>query len=163
MKMSEARGAATVPGDPAPELTAFRVENPATALGLAVAYLMTMPAFARLPFGRWSGVLVGAINRGHYVFVRENGEVAGFAGWALATPDAAERWLAGHSDPATEAGREGACMIVNAWAASSDPANRLLLRAMRIESRDRTIYARREYPDGRSRPLRLAARPSAIR
>jgi len=162
MKMSDAGGAASMPDDPTPRLTAFRLEDPATALGLAVAYLMTMPAFARLPFGRWSGVLVGAINRGHYLFVRENGEVAGFAGWALATADAAEQWLTGRSDPATESGREGACMIVNAWAASSDPANRLLLRAMRIESRDTAIYARREYPDGRSRPLRLGNRPAPV-
>ena len=40
-----------------------------TALGLAVAHMMTKPAFASLPFGDWSRVLVGQINRGHYAFV----------------------------------------------------------------------------------------------
>ena len=38
------------------------------ALGLAVDHLMSKPAFASLPFGEWSRVLVGQINRGHYVF-----------------------------------------------------------------------------------------------
>jgi hemolysin-activating ACP:hemolysin acyltransferase len=143
-------------------LTVFRVGDPAMALGLAVAYLMTMPAFARLPFGRWSGVLVGAVNRGHCLFVGKGDAVVAFAGWALASAEAAETWLAGRSDPATESGREGDCIIINAWAASSPEANQALLRAMRVAGRNKTIYAKREYADGHSRPLKLSARPPAF-
>ena len=64
----------------------FRPDKPTTALGLAVSYLMTKPAFANLKFGEWSRVLVGQINRGHYCFaLGSENRVHGFAGWALTT------------------------------------------------------------------------------
>jgi len=50
-------------------LQALQFSDRYAALGLAVSHLMTKPAFARLPFGHWSRVLTGAINRGEYVFV----------------------------------------------------------------------------------------------
>lgn len=42
-------------------LLVLRPENPAYALGLAVNYLMTSPAFTRQPFGHWARVLAGQI------------------------------------------------------------------------------------------------------
>jgi hypothetical protein len=49
-------------------LRLFRPTQPVVALGLAVDHLMRKSAFASLPFGEWSRVLVGQINRGHHVF-----------------------------------------------------------------------------------------------
>lgn len=138
-------------------LRVLRFQDRMFALGLAVNYMMTKPAFARLPFGHWSRVLTGQINRDHYFFVCKGKTVVGFAGWALATEAEAEAWHGGQSNPATESGKEGDCIVLNAWVASSPEANRLLLRQMRIEGKDKaSIYAKREYPDGRSRRLKLA-------
>ena len=51
-----------------PTFRLYRPNQPLMALGLAVNYLMTKPAFANLRFGEWARVLIGQINRGHYAF-----------------------------------------------------------------------------------------------
>ena len=51
------------------KLTVHRVRDRYCALGVAVSYLMAKPAFARLGFGHWAGVLTGQINRDHYFLV----------------------------------------------------------------------------------------------
>lgn len=139
-----------------PALKTRMFENRAMALGLAVEYLMTKPAFARLSFGHWSRVLTGQIRRGHYFFVCTDRKVVGFAGWGLGSEAEAEDWIAGNTgDPPGDA-RSGDNIILNAWAADTPEANRVLLDELRIRGRDRRmLYARREYPDGRARPLRL--------
>lgn len=141
-----------------PELRSLRFIDRASALGLAVDYLMTKPAFARAPFGHWSRVLAGQVNRAHYLFICRGRKVVGFAGWALATTEEAEAWHAGRSNPATENGRTGTSVILNAWSADDDDVQDFLLREMRRIAREsgiEAIYAMREYADGRSRPLRL--------
>lgn len=131
-------------------------ENRAEALGLAVAYLMTKPAFARLPFGHWSRVLTGQIRRGHYFFVCSDRAVVGFAGWGLASKAEAEAWVTGNTRDPPGQGVVGENIVLNAWAAETAEANRVLLDELRIRGRDNAmLYARREYPDGRARPLRL--------
>lgn len=82
----------------------------------------------------------------------------GFAGWALATTEEAEAWRAGRSDAATENGRTGTCVVLNAWSANDADVQDFLLDEMRRLAREsgiEAIYAMREYVDGRSRPLRL--------
>ena len=117
-------------------LRIFKPANPAAALGLAVSHLMVKPAFANLKFGDWSRILVGQVNRGHYCFaVDENNEVQGFMGWALATREKAEAWVEGRRGLTFEDSREGECMVINAWSASSNRTTRFLL-----------VEARRERP-----------------
>jgi len=130
-------------------------DNPAAALGIAVSYLMTRPAFARLAFGHWTRVLVGQINRGHYVFAYDADQVVGFAGWALAGADDAEAWLDGDAGARADGGRTGDCIVVNAWAANSPEAHRLLVdHVRRVAAGKRAVYAKRIYRDRRS-PTRL--------
>ena len=52
--------------------------------------------------------------------------------------------------------REGDFVIINAWAASTPEANRFLVSQMReiIDGKD-TVYFKRHYKDGRTRPVRL--------
>jgi hypothetical protein len=51
---------AAPPTAPPVDLRLFRPKSPVVAaLGLAVEYLMTKPAFANLRFGDWSRILVG--------------------------------------------------------------------------------------------------------
>ena len=53
---------------------------------------------------------------------------------------------------------DGDCVIFNAWAASTPEANRFLVSLAReiIEGKD-TIYFKRHYKDGSTRPARLRA------
>jgi tetratricopeptide (TPR) repeat protein len=151
---TEARGASSKP-----ILSAWKPESPVISLGLAVEYLRKKPAFARLPFGEWSQVLVGQINRGHFCFiVDEQRQIRGFFGWALTSERLAEEWVEGRSGLSDADCRAGDCVIFNAWAAESFRAHRFMVDTGRkvIEGK-RTLYFKRHYPDGRTRPVRLPA------
>jgi hemolysin-activating ACP:hemolysin acyltransferase len=138
-------------------LRVIQPRDPRVALGMAVSYLMTDPVFARLPFGQWSRVLAGKINRGHCLFVLDGEKVVGFVGWALATQERAEAWLTQNRDFSSQDGATGEIILVNAWKAGSPAANRALVEAFRVVIRDRKkVYARRFYPDGTVRPVRMS-------
>jgi hemolysin-activating ACP:hemolysin acyltransferase len=139
------------------DLKAVRSENPYVALGLAVSHLMTKPAFANLRFGDWSRILTGQINRKHYYFaVDGKNQIQGFMGWALASKDKAEAWVEGRGGLSFGDSLEGDCVIFNAWAASTPEANRFLVALARgiIDGKD-TVYFKRHYKDGSTRPVRL--------
>jgi hemolysin-activating ACP:hemolysin acyltransferase len=140
-----------------PQLRLFRPDNPASALGIAVNHLMTKPAFANLRFGDWSRILVGQINRRHYCFVvDDNREIRGFVGWALTSRENAEAWVEGRRSLSYEDSKAGDCVIINAWSADDGRVHRLLLDATRKLTKDKhTIYFKRHYGDGSTRPVRL--------
>ena len=140
-----------------PRLRIVRPRDGRQALGMAVSYLMTDPVFARLPFGSWSRVLVGQVNRGHCLFAVDGEKVVGFVGWALTTKDKAEAWLTENRDIGFADSTTGPIVLINAWKASSGEVNRSLLGAMRSVARDKEmVYAKRFHRDGRVRPARLA-------
>lgn len=146
-----------IPVAPREHLKAFRAENPYVALGLAVSHLMTKPAFANLRFGDWSRILTGQINRNHYYFaVDGKNQIQGFMGWALASKDKAEAWVEGRGALSFGDSVNGDCVIFNAWAASTPEANRFLVSLAReiIEGKD-TVYFKRHYKDGSTRPARV--------
>lgn len=141
----------------AAELQAVRPRNSREALGMAVSYFMTDPVFARLPFGQWSRVLVGQINRGHYLFAMEGEKVVGFVGWALTTKEKAEAWLTENRDIGFADSLAGEVVLINAWKATSPAANRFLLATMRRVVSDKAmVYAKRFYRGGRVRSVRIA-------
>ncbi len=143
-------------------LRLFQHSNPAAALGLAVSHLMGKPAFARLPFGSWSRVLVGQINRKHYQLVLDHaGRTVGFLGWAITDEPAAEAWLALSDIPTSHA--NGDCFTINVWSAETAAANHLLLTASRQAGAGyRLIYFKRHYPDGSTRMGKLVT-PDVMR
>jgi hemolysin-activating ACP:hemolysin acyltransferase len=137
-------------------LKTMTFENRAMALGLAVEHLMTKPAFARLPFGHWSRILVGQIRRGHYFFVIGDKRVVGFCGWALVSEAEAEAWISGSQAAMSATGEAGDFVVVNAWSAETPQAHSVLRDELRIRiAGSKMVYAKREYADGRSRPFRL--------
>src|SRR5262245_10763283 len=142
---------------PRPGLRLSRTDSPYVALGLAVSHLMNKPAFANLRFGDWSRVLVGQINRKHYAFVvDEKNQIQGFLGWALTSKENAEAWVEGRGELSYQDSVEGDCMIFNAWAASSLEVNRFLVaEARKIMAGKDTVYFKRHYKDGSTRPARL--------
>lgn len=137
-----------------PELRVIRPDNPFVALGLAVNHLMTMPAFASLKFGEWSRILVGQINRKHFLFVVDDkNQVQGFLGWALTSRDRAEAWLEGRGALSFEDSLDGDCVIFNAWAGKGLKVNRILLQEGRkIMEGKEMVYFKRHYKDGTTRP-----------
>jgi hemolysin-activating ACP:hemolysin acyltransferase len=151
---------AAMTADPVPsptDLKVFQPPNPYVALGLAVSHLMTKPAFAKLRFGDWSRILTGQINRKHYCFAIDgNNQVQGFMGWALTSKEKAEAWVEGRGAVSFGDSQDGDCVIINAWAASTPEANRFLVAQARmiIDGKD-TVYFKRHYKDGSTRPVRL--------
>lgn len=140
-----------------PVLRLFRPDKPAIALGLAVSHLMLKPAFANLRFGDWSRILVGQINRGHYCFaVDEAGQIQGFVGWALTNRDKAEAWVEGRGALSYDDSLAGDCLVFNAWSANSTRVHRFLVdEARKLISDKQTLYFKRYYPNGTTRPVRL--------
>ena len=145
---------------PASSFHSLKVVTPrksTTALGMAVAFLMRDPAFARLPFGHWSSVLAGQITRRHYVFIVDGNRIVGFAGWALTTKDKAEGWLAGRQEISFANSRHGDVVVINAWKATTPVANRFLLNVVRGVIMSKTdVYFKRHYANGTARVARLS-------
>ena len=157
----EARTSSGVDGHAAKDdaiLRAWRPKDPAASLGLAVEFLSKKPAFAKLPFGEWSQVLFYQVTRGHFFFVVDHDRrVRGFLGWALTAQALAEHWVEGRAGLRNDECREGDCVIVNAFAADTVGANRFIVDTMRkLFASKRTLYFKRHYPDGRTRPMRLS-------
>ena len=98
------------------DIVAVRVKDPFRALGLAVNYLMTKPAFANLGFGHWSRILVGQINRDHCLFFIRDDKVVGFFGWACTDEDKAKKWVHGKLDLSFKDSLSGDHVLFNAWA-----------------------------------------------
>ncbi len=117
---------------------------------------MIRPAFANAPFGHIARALVGQVNRGHYVFARQGGRSVGFAGWALAREEMAEGWLTGARPLGEAEAREGDCIVLNFWQADTPDVSRFLAAGLaRAMPEVRLVVAKRHYPDGRIRPVRL--------
>lgn len=165
MQQSMEQVAAVARSKPKPALRLFRPANPYLALGLAVNHLMTKPAFANQRFGDWSRILVGQINRKHCCFVvDQDDQVQGFLGWALSSKDRAEEWLAGNGALTFQDSLEGDCVVFNAWASTSAAVNRVLLEAARnVIARKDTVYFKRHYKDGGTRPTRLRVNEFVMR
>jgi hypothetical protein len=137
---------------------------PLTAFGRAVGHLMTRPAFANAPFGG----LAGQVNRGHYAFVHRGEAIVGFVGWAFVAEPVAEAWLTGERGFGSAEGQDGECCVLNFWQADDPAVSRFLIAFLMAGFPDkRRVYAKRHYPDGRIRPVRLdlatrAERPEPI-
>ena len=135
---------------------AVKDSNPYAALGRAVSYMMTKPAFARVPFGHWSKTLTGQINRGHYFFVYEGTRIVGFLGWAFVPEAKAVAWAEGRAEIAFEDSVDGDCIVINAWSADTVSVNRFILERLREIGRNgKRVFAKRFYKDGRTRPVYL--------
>lgn len=134
------------------------------AFGRAVGHLMTRPAFATAPFGHIARALAGQVNRGHYAFVHQGEAIVGFAGWAHVAEPVAEAWIAGERGFADNEAIGGDCVVLNFWQADRPEVSRFLVTCLIAAHADkRRLYAKRHYPDGRIRPLRLTLATRAER
>ena len=133
-----------------------RERDPRIGFAKSVAHLMTKPAFARAPFGHIARILAGQVGRGHYALVRRGPRIVGFVGWARAGEAHAEAWLAGTRGISDAEARAGDCALINCWQADDPAVSRFILARLGPSARRLpAVYAKRHYPDGRVRPLRL--------
>ncbi len=138
-------------------LRAVQDTNVHAALGRAVSYLMKMPSFGNLKFSHWSRILVGQINRRHYLLVMDGDRTVGFVGWAFVDEAKARAWVEDQSNINERDCSHGDCIIINAWAADNDRVNRFILERLREIARDKKrVYAKRYYDDGTFRPKVLS-------
>ena len=87
----------------------------------------------------------------------------GFLGWALTRRELADLWLEGRSGLRNDDCREGECVIINAWAADDAAANAILAETARaLFAAKESLYFKRFYPDGRSRPSRVKLTAFAV-
>ena len=156
---SRARSPAPVDGTSAcrPGTALRSGARPRVGFAESVAHLMTKPAFARAPFGHIARILAGQVGRGHYALVKRGPRIVGFVGWARADEAHAEAWLAGTRGISDAEARAGDCALINCWQADDPAVSRFILaRLGPALAGCRAVYAKRHYPDGRVRPLRLA-------
>ncbi len=148
------------PQDPAPAPSRFGALQPASpdaALAMLVQLSLRAPAFAGQRFGTWARVLIGQVNRRHYVILLEDGRPVGFGGWFPARRAEAEAWLTGNADLPAAPEAEADCAVVNAFMAPSPEATRFLRDAMLRHGRHLgTLYGKRVLKGGRRRLVRLA-------
>jgi hypothetical protein len=143
-----------------------RERDPRVGFAESVAHLMTKPAFAPAPFGHIARILAGQVGRGHYALVRRGPRIVGLVGWARTGEAQAEAWLAGTRGFSNAEARAGDCAVINCWQADDPAVSRFILaRLGEALGGCRRVYAKRHYPDGRVRPLRLdvARRSGAVR
>lgn len=137
-------------------LRAAQDPNAFAALGRAVSYMMTKPAFANAPFGHWAKTLTGQINRKHYFFVMRSDKVVGFLGWAFVDEAKAQLWVEGKADIGFSDSVNGDCIVVNAWASDDDDVHRFIVKELRrVGHMKKRLYGKRFYKDGRTRPVIL--------
>ena len=149
-----------------PALRAIRDKNPFAACGRTVSYLMNVPNLARLPFGQLSRLIVGQINRGHYFFIVDSASaINGYCGWSQASHSEAEAWLVKNIDVGGDRVTDGPVCVINLWQASSPKANTAIIGALRTMLHPGTelIVAKRFYPDGTIRPVRIPLSPKMLR
>ena len=123
-------------------------------------------AFGAQTFGHWVRVLIGQVNRGQYRFVlggasETKDRPVGFAGWFRTTRTEAERWLCGTGTGVQDP--TGDCIVLNALIAEEPGVLRAILtHAETFEPGPFQLYAKRAYPDGRIRPVRLPVSAGSV-
>ena len=127
---------------------------------------MKIPNLARLPFGQLSRLIVGQINRGQYFFIVDGASaICGYCGWVQTTFENAEAWLENNVELSDAAMVDGPVCVVNIWQASTPQANAAIIGALRsrIHSATELIVAKRFYPDGTIRKVRLPIAKEQLR
>ena len=128
--------------------------NGYAALGKAVELQSQHPAFGNRPFGEWSKILMGQINRGHFAFIACEDKITGFIGWLRTDRASGEAWLRENKHVKDPNVPMGEAVVVNAIQAEDRGALRLIrAKATELEKPPFTIYAKRFYKDGTIRPL----------
>ena len=143
--------------DRRPVFQAARLKTPDAALAVMVQLSMRAPAFAEQRFGTWARVLIGQVNRGHYVILLQDSQPVGFGGWFPARRRDAEAWLQREVDIPVAAESEADCAVINGFMAPSPEATRFLRDAMLDHGRKLgTLYGKRVLKDGSRRLVRVA-------
>lgn len=140
-----------------PVFQVARLKSPDAALAVMVQLSLRAPAFADQRFGAWARVLIGQVNRGHYVILLQDGQPVGFGGWFPARRRDADAWLEREAEIPVAPDAEADCAVINGFMAPSAEATRFLRDAMLDHGRKLgTLYGKRVLKDGSRRLVRVA-------
>ena len=126
-----------------------RFKDPVVAFGRAVNLLMRTQPFASYPFGKFSKVLLGQIQRGHYVFTIDGDTPVGYVGWAMCTEAVARAWLEEHRVPRYEECNGGDCWVGITFYAATREACFFQARHLRQRYPDAKAMGIRDYGERR--------------
>lgn len=119
--------------------------QPLEAFGLAVNLLRRVEPFSAYAFGRFSNVLMGQIQRGHYVFTFAEERPVGYAGWALCDESVARAWIEQRAVPSFADCSRGDCAVVITFYAESREACFFQARWCRARYPNAKVFAIRDY------------------
>lgn len=141
------------------ELRANRIRDRHRALGLIAEYLAQSPVFSSQYFGDWTKMLMGQINRDHYLIAWRGERVVGFVGWARCDLEEAEAWLTGLHTASSQSFLNGSCMIINAWKTDENDVIYFLRKCLQKDVPGiEWIFGKRVYPNGTVREIRRPVR-----
>lgn len=124
------------------------------AFGMAVNLLRRSRPFSTYEFGKFSNVLMGEIQRKHYVFAISADRPVGYVGWALCNESIARAWVESRNVPTYRECMEGDCWVGITYYAESTPVCWTLARYCRNLYPELKVYGIRDY-GGRERPTNL--------
>jgi hemolysin-activating ACP:hemolysin acyltransferase len=111
--------------------------------------LCKVPPFDGFNFGTFVRALSGQIHRGHYLFTVKDGDLAGYAGWAMCTEEVARAWVEGRRNPSFEECASGDCWVGMTFYAATREANFYQARRCRRLYPNCKVFWNRQYADGR--------------
>ncbi len=130
--------------------------NTAIAYATAVNLLRSVKPFANYRFGVFAGVLLGQIQRKHYVitYAMPEERPVGYFGWALCEEHIAKAWVEKGYVPTQEECMKGDCFVVATFHGATPAVTRFQVRHVRKAYPNVKVFGRRDYGQ-RLRPMRI--------
>ena len=141
-------------------LRAFQFIDPAETLGRAVNLLQAVHPFAGYDFGTFVRVLMGQIQRHHYLFTLSGDHPVGYVGWAMCTEQTARRWLDGGNTPTFDECRDGDCWLGLTWYAVNTQVCRSQTKLLRAIYPSQKLFGIRDYGPHRRSAMVLSRQPA---
>ena len=141
--------------DDKPALRSFQLGDPYKALGLAANILSKVEPYGHYRMDVLIPTLWAEIQRGHYVFTRQDETVIGYAGWALCDPEVARAWVEGRYTPNYQECVDGSAPVLLTFHSKSRTATVRQIRHMRSLYPGQEVFFRRDYASGLSRHAKV--------
>lgn len=124
------------------------------ALGIALDLLSHDETYARIQTRFLVGTIRGAVERGHFVFLKEGNDYVGFTCWGECTAELGESWANGGQQPSFEACSSGDCILLFITHVRNQSYINDGLEQLKSLFRGRTVY-RRHHEEGKIIPQKF--------
>lgn len=125
-----------------------------TALGIALDLVSRDEAYAAIQVRFLVGTIRGAVERGHFVFLKEGDDYVGFTCWGECTEEMGESWANGGQQPSFEDCSSGDCILLFVTNVRNESYINPGLEKLKPLFRGKTVY-RRHHEDGKTIAQRI--------